>query len=90
MKDDVMKLRDTFKKLRGKETISGCKTWESFCETKLHRGIRAVQHLLRGERPQPKANNVRTQFKDPNSRFGGAAAWEASHGRTYRNGIGRW
>jgi hypothetical protein len=64
LKNDLTALREVFKQLRNNEKIAGCETWTAFCEQKLHRGVRAVQHVLKGSRPEPKANNVRAQFKE--------------------------
>lgn len=62
LKNELAELREGFRTLKPKQTISGCKAWDDFCSSKLHRTKRAVNMLLsekpveREETSHPKAN----------------------------------
>jgi len=53
LKDDLLKLREGFQEKKAHQKIAGCKSWDEFCKTKLHRTKRAVNLLLAGK-PQVK------------------------------------
>jgi len=68
---DLRRLWVAFEKLPKGEKILGCRTKAQFCEKKLHRTPRAIQHLLYGRTTEQRieragefaverANNVRT------------------------------
>jgi hypothetical protein len=50
-KPQIEESRRDFRKLKGNQTIAGCKTWAEFCEKKLHRTDRAVRKMLADPKP---------------------------------------
>lgn len=55
----IEETREDFRKLKGNQTIAGCKTWKQFCLEKLHRTDSAVRKLLaagRKEKQKPAGN----------------------------------
>jgi len=54
LKDELAELREGFRTLKPKQTISDCKTWDEFCSTRLHRTKRAVNMLLADEASKSK------------------------------------
>ena len=55
LKPQLEQLRGCFQGLsKSKGTIAGCRTWNEFCTTKLHRTRRAVNGLLSGAKAEPE------------------------------------
>jgi hypothetical protein len=62
LKSELVELREGFRTLKGKQTISGCKTWAEFCANKLHRTKRAVNMLL-AEQPDQREETSQSEAK---------------------------
>lgn len=70
LKPRIEELRRDFRKLKGNQTIAGCKTWTQFCKEKLHRTDIAVRKVLAaggngkqkpaGEIPAPTADELKS------------------------------
>jgi hypothetical protein len=71
LKPRIEELRGDFWRLKGNQTIAGCKTWTEFCQRKLHRTASAVRKLLAtggrkqqksaGEIPAPTEDNLKSK-----------------------------
>ena len=63
LKDELTELREGFRTSKPKQSISGCKTWDKFCTSKLHRTKRAVNLLLaeKSEREETSHSNPRAE-----------------------------
>ena len=59
-RDDINRLWREFKQLKPGETIMGCRTRTEFCETVLHRSLRATEYMLSGGNPVSKRKGHET------------------------------
>jgi hypothetical protein len=74
LKPEVEELRGHFKKLKAKDRIEGCRTWEQFCSDKLGRTASAVRKMLAV--PKSEAGKSPADFIDAESSYDAEAAYE--------------
>ena len=67
LKPEIEESRRDFRKLKGNQTIAGCKTWNQFCKSQLHRTDRAVRMMLAEspERTNEKRNSAEETSAKP-------------------------